>query len=302
MVFFVITTIRHDKFIALRVSIQKKIIIVEMPTPPRKTRSRASSKRSSPTRKNLFNDPMLAAMKRGDMLWGDLMMMTAPAAAAGAGVPRRRTPTPPPTLSPWSIEDEALEDYVTPRLGHLEDLRRHFPIDIVKVPRRDKAYAVRFNRDALMEMRNAANISWDAAMEYEAFQEYRLLHALRAHADLFRLEKPSSKDDVVIVHLIEKPARAGAGDGAAMHVPELRRLSDIKDKFPGVVVWRKVEGRKGESTYALEVMRTFERSNPPHVVDRVLHELKMALEASKFWYVLPARDRSEWMRLEMRHD
>lgn len=259
-----------------------------MPTPPRKTRSRASSKRSSPTRKNLFNDPMLAAMKRGDMLWGDLM--TAP----GAGMPRR-TASPPPTLSPWSIEDEALEDYVTPRLGHLEDLRRHFPIDIVKVPRRDNAYAVRFNRDALMEMRNAANISWDAAMEYEAFQEYRLLHALRAHADLFRLEKPSSKDDVVIVHLIEKPA-------PAMRVPELRRLSDIKDKYPGVVVWRKVEGRKGESTYALEVMRTFERSNPPHVVDRVLHELKMALETSKFWHVLPAHDRSEWVRLEMRHD
>jgi hypothetical protein len=243
-------------------------------------------------------------------MWGDLMMLNAP---------RRRKATPPPSLSPWSIEDEALENYTTPRLEYVEDISREFPVEIVKLPGRANRYALRFDHEALMKMRDEANISWDAAMEYDAFMEYRLLHALRAHPHLFHLEKPTKKDDVVIIELIEKPARAGAGaavparagagavaparaGAGAPYVPALRKLTDIKDAFPGVVVWRKVDGRKGESTYALEVMRTFERANPVHVVEHVLYQLKTALEASRFWYVLPARERGEWVRLEMRHD
>jgi hypothetical protein len=225
------------------------------------------------------------------------------AAPRAASPPRRGSPVapraPPPSpqsaiLSPWSIKNEALEDYAVPDLRQRKAIWTHFPVDVIKIPGHDEKYVIRWNRTKFEEMRNAANISWNAAMEFEAFQEYRLLHALRAHSDIYRLEPPRGSDEIIIIAM-EKPAPAA-------HIPVLCRLTDIKDRFPGIVVWKKVEGRKGESTYALEVMRAFERANPPAVVDRALHDLMTALHASRCWYVLPAEYKGELARLEMRHD
>jgi hypothetical protein len=195
-------------------------------------------------------------------------------------------------LSPWSIEDEALTDYAVPDLRQPKAIWTHFPVDVIKIPGHDEKYVIRWNRTKFEEMRNAANISWNAAMEFEAFQEYRLLHALRAHSDIYRLDPPRGADEIIVITVIKPAAR----------IPALCRLTDIKDTFPGIVAWKKVEGRKGESTYALEVMRSFERANPPAIVDRALHDLMTALQASRCWYVIPAEHRGELARLEMRHD
>jgi hypothetical protein len=77
-------------------------------------------------------------------------------------------------------------------------------------------------------------------------------------------------------------------------------LNDITTHFPGVVVWKAVAGRAGESTYALTVRGDFQRRAPAAEARRTLDALMAALRASTFWTVLaPAGD--EFVRLEMRH-
>jgi hypothetical protein len=145
-------------------------------------------------------------------------------------------------------------------------------------------------------------------MEYELFSELRLIHALRKHARQYALHEPRSKDEIVVIEVLGAAAPTGAtgaagatASAAAPRVPVLRKLNDITTHFPGVVVWAKVDGRKGESTYALKVRNDFTKKVDRKIANRVLRDLEDALRASRFWTVLDA-DKGEWLRLEMSHD
>jgi hypothetical protein len=131
---------------------------------------------------------------------------------------------------------------------------------------------------------------------------------------LYKLHEPRGKDEIVVIEVIggapapvkraRSPARAGAGAAAAAapRVPELKKLNDITTFFPGIVVWKKVDGRKGESTYALSIRNDFQKRTDAKTMRLALGDLEAALRASRFWGVLAPADKSEFLRLEMRHD
>jgi hypothetical protein len=194
----------------------------------------------------------------------------------------------------------------------------NFPVVLEEITTRNgsEKYAVKWHKKNLEEWRSSRTTSWEEAMEYQLFSELRLLHSLRKHAHLYKLHAPRNTGEIVIIEVLggagaagraasprraRSPPRAAAG-AAAVPVPVLRKLNDITTFFPGVVIWKKVDGRKGESTYALTVRGDFMKRAGDKVAHGTLRDLEAALRASRFWSVLPARDRSEFLRLEMSHD
>jgi hypothetical protein len=191
--------------------------------------------------------------------------------------------------------ENALENFETPNLKALKGIWETFPV--IVEPAGPKKFSVRWHRKNLDAWRSSRTKSWDEAMEYELFSELRLLHSLRKHPELYKLHKPSGRDEIVVIEVIGDvvlPAPAFKG-------PELRRLNDITKFFPGVVVWNPVDGRAGETTYALKVRGDFARKHKGAEGRATLADLEAALRASKFWAVLPGRA-DEMLRLEMRHD
>ena len=251
---------------------------------------------------------------RGDIKWGDILSGEVERRMP-AGSPRRsprskspkavRAPppsprSPSPRAKSWNVMNDALEDFETPNLKALRGIWEHFPV-IVEPAGRGR-FSVRWHRKNLEAWRSSRTKSWDEAMEYELFSELRLLHALRKHPELYALHEPSGRDEIVVIEPlggVELPAPAAP---AAARGPELRKLNDITRFFPGIVLWNPVEGRKGESTYALKVRDDFGRKHKGAEGRAMLAELESALRASRFWAVLPARGAGEWLRLEMRHD
>ena len=109
------------------------------------------------------------------------------------------------------------------------------------------------------------------------------------------------------------PPRAGAGSAApfmnappapavpAFVGPRLVKLNDIKEYFP--VVWRKVDGRPGKSTYAIELfgkkITEMSRAVGHDVRKEVTDNLLAALRASNSWTVLAPVER-EVCRIEIK--
>ncbi len=247
-------------------------------------------------------------MERGDLKWGDLLM----------DVPVRPTsksPSPKPSPKEYTIEDDALEDYIVPDLTLRRGIWENFPVVLEEIAPvgGHKAYAVKWHRANLKDWKQSRSASWDEFMEYEAFAEFRLLHSLRSHAHKYRVEKP--KDDTEIVRLVAlhepanaagaaAPPRAAAAAAAvpAYRGPELGpKLADINKVFPGMAVWNKVDGRRGESTWAIEIRGDFQRRLKPAELAQAKRDLDAALRASRFWTVLRPEGDREFVRLEMRH-
>jgi hypothetical protein len=76
-------------------------------------------------------------------------------------------------------------------------------------------------------------------------------------------------------------------------------LNDIKENFP--VVWGKVEGRRGESTYAITLRGDFKRRVGRAAAAKEHARLVDALSHSPAWKVLPPVG-DEDCRIEMKHD
>ena len=303
-----------------------------MPSP--KSGTRRASKSRSPNNgtrsRRLSNfawpaDPIFDAMMRGDLKWGDLLMEADPKYAYKSRSPASRSPPMPraplgsPVTPPYSPINDAFEDFVTPDLRLRKFIWEKFPVVLEEIRTRNgrEMFAVKWHRRNLEEWRSSRTTSYEEAMEYELFSELRLIHSLRKHPHLYALHEPRSKDEIVVIEMLgaaraparaTSPARGAAGIGAAAavaagpRVPERRKLNDITSHFPGVVVWSKVDGRKGESTYALTIRKDFGKKLAPKLKERLLGDLEAALRASRFWSVLPAGERGEFLRLEMRHD
>jgi hypothetical protein len=281
-------------------------------SPNRGTRRGAPAR---PATTGFMSDPFLQAMMRGDILWGDIMTGEVERhmpAVSPRRSPRSKSPkavrapppsprSPSPKAKSWNMMENVLEDFETPNLRALRGIWEHFPV-IVEPAGRGR-FSVRWHKKNLEAWRSSRTKSWDEAMEYQLFSELRLLHTLRKHPELYALHEPSGKDEIVVIEPlggVEMPAPAAAA--AVPRGPELRKLNDITKFFPGIVVWNPVEGRRGESTYALKVRGDFERKHKGAEGRAMLAELESALRTSRFWAVLPARGAGEWLRLEMRHD
>jgi hypothetical protein len=296
-----------------------------MPSPKSKTRRASKSKSpnsgtrraaAAPAAGNFagMRDPLFEAMERGNLKWGDILM-NAPMAASGS--PRRRAAS--SRSSRASSVNSVFENFSTPDLRLKKFIWEHFPVVLEEIPARGgvEKYAVKWHRKNLEEWRSSRTTSWDEAMEYQLFSQLRLLHSLRKHPHLYKLHEPRTKDEIVVIEVIggapapvkraRSPPRAAAGAAAAAaaaapRVPALKKLNDITTFFPGIVVWKKVDGRKGESTYALSIRADFQRRTDAKTMRLALGDLEAALRASRFWGVLAPADKSEFLRLEMRHD
>lgn len=282
-----------------------------MPTPKSKSRRASKSPKSATRRaaRNLFaNDPLLTAMARGNLKWGDLIY-TPPSPGSPRSPAMLGAHPPPPsraTLSPASLEstNTVFNDFVTPDLRQRKFIYENFPVVLEEIKSANGAekYAVKWHRKNLEEWRDTRTSSFAEAMDYMLISELRLLHSLRKYPHLYVIHEPRSADELFVVEMIGDAKRAAAGAGAATAGPVLKKLNDITTHFPGVAVWSKVEGKKGESTYALVIRNDFLKKNEKKIAELVLNNLEAALRASRFWHVLPAAARGEFLRLEMRHD
>ena len=284
-----------------------------MPSPKLGTRksprgSPKSATRSSPRAALAAawaHDPIVEAMLRGELKWSDLLMEEDPKYKYKSRSPASRSPRMPrapagsPASPPYSPFDDVFEGFKTPDLRLRKFIYETFPVVLEAIPSRDgkEKYAVKWHLKNLEEWRSSRTSSFEEAMEYQLFSELRLIHSLRKHPHLYALHEPRSKDEIVVIEMLgarQAPDAAPAG-------PVLRKLNDITTHFPGVVVWSKVEGRKGESTYAFTIRGDFERKHKGAAGRKILEQLEAAMRASRFWTVI-APARGEFLRVEMRHD
>ena len=271
-----------------------------MPSPTRK--------RSPSSPLKMLSDEMAVALESG-LPWGNVMNKNTTRK-------KRRSPSPKPVAASWNIEKEALEDYIVPDLRLRKAIWETFPVDLKPIVSRDgtERYAIVWNQKKLKEWREERAETRDEYMDYADYQAARLLHALKQHSRIYRLEPVRSAEEFAVIAMVhsgrdKSPVRGGGASAAApgrrnksrSPAPRLMRLTDIRDAFPDMVVWKSVEGRRGESTYALTVMNKFLRAVSPKEADRALGDLMAALRASPAWHVLrPVGD--EFARLEMRHE
>lgn len=248
------------------------------------------------TRKNnlseaLRNDPLFAAMNRGNIAWGDLMAQNAPVAKS-AKAAKSASPV---STGPWSATN-ALEDYAVPELLQRKDIWTKFPVVLDKIASRNGTdrYAITWHTKNLKEYRDQAQ-SFDEWSDFTNWTETRLLHALRAHPRTYLLEIPESPDQIAIIAMVHAEGNAPRANSAktrknTYNGPVLRKLNDIKDHFP--VVWHAVEGRPGKSTYAIELfgkkIKEISAVARRDMSSEIKAALLDALKASKAWHVLPA--------------
>jgi hypothetical protein len=309
-----------------------------MPSPTRRSKSRSPNNRTRRARgvSGIFaNDPVVQAMHRGNLLWGDIAV-EAPASyryrsrsPASRSPPMPRAPPGSPVTPPYSPINDAFEGYETPDLRRTAAIWENFPVVLQDVSSRGdrQIVAIKLHHKKFDEWRSTRTKNYGEAMEYDLFTELRLIHSLRKYPRLYTIMEPANDGEIVRIELhgparlelrrartpspprgaagaaarARSPPRAAAAAAAGPRVPVLRKLNDITTHFPGVVVWSSVAGRAGESTYALQIRKDFGKKMAPAAKARVLADLEAALRASRFWSVL-APARGEFLRLEMRHD
>lgn len=261
-----------------------------MQSPTRK--SKKSNKHN--TRKNTpgpLNDPLFQAMQRGNIRWGDLL------------VDENATRPPPSPVKPKSptMENIALKNWSMPNLTMRKGIWEHFPVTLVPLDDRDgtERYAIEWHRKHLKDWASAHSASVAKQMEYQAYTEFRLLHALEAHPHKYVVELPRTKDQIAVIAMVHAGPKV-APSSAKVGAPVLRKLNDIKEHFP--VVWHAVPGKHGKSTYALEIfgkkVREMSMAVGRNVSTEVTEQLMSALRASNAWHVLPSEGK-ELCRLEM---
>jgi hypothetical protein len=281
---------------------------------PRRVHNSKLTARSPPrihaTNTIMAQDPIMTAMMKGELLWGDLLYNSPKSKSPRSKTQKSKTPS-----SNYVPINDVFENYETPRLSDKRFIWENFPVVLehISTTNGTEKYAIKWHLKNLKEWRDTRTKSYEEAMEYQLFSELRLIHSLRKHPHLYVLHEPRTKDEIVVVEMIgaakapidvEYDAVGAPRTKVARKEPEipvLRKLNDITTYFPGVVVWGKVDGRKGESTYALSIRGDFMKKMDRKLANRILDDLEIALRASRFWTVLPPA-RGEYLRIEMRHE
>ena len=229
----------------------------------------------------------------------------------------------------YEKNENMLDGWNLPDLRLRKGIWENFPVDVIPIESTDgiERHAIVWNKKKVEEWRVERVYSEGEALEYERYAEYRLLHALRAHPHKYTIEAPKKPNQIVIIAMVPGPGaeprgaapravvppRAGAGSAApfmnappapavpAFVGPRLVKLNDIKEYFP--VVWRKVDGRPGKSTYAIELfgkkITEMSRAVGHDVRKEVTDNLLAALRASNSWTVLAPVER-EVCRIEIK--
>jgi hypothetical protein len=244
------------------------------------------------------NDPILQKIVDGTLLWGNVLEPKESPKGKPKGSPTRKSPNSNKNSpSSYYQENEALENYVIPDLSKRKGIWEHFPVILDRIADRNgkERYQLLWNMKNLDEWRSPRSKSMEEWMEYQAWAEYRLFHALRAHAHIYAILPPSNVKQIAILEMEGEPKAPNN------RVPVLAKLNDIKEHFP--VIWNKIPGRAGKSTYVLEIygkkMRDISMKAGKNMEATVRKDLMIALKASKAWTVLPAVEKDEFCRLEI---
>ena len=250
-------------------------------------------------------------MAEGKVNWGNLMM------DENAKKPAKKTPSP----KGIDVNTEILENWVMPNLTKRKGVWENFPVVMKELPEEGDGilrFAVEWHNKNVEEWKGSRSASYDEWMEYKAWAEFRLLHALRHHSHIYKIEPPRAPNQIIVLNAGERPANAPASAAAPMRrapsprrsppaaaatgVPILRKLMDIKENFPNVI-WNKVtDGAPGETTYAIVIKGDYARRAPAAQLATFKAQLEAALSASRFWYTLPPAAAGEFKRIQMKHD
>jgi hypothetical protein len=244
---------------------------------PTKTRSKSKSPN---------NNALLKAMAEGKILWGDLIVSN------NKKHKTRKSKSPARAISP-NYEAEMLEDFRVPDLRLRKGIYDNFPVIVNEV--RPGVYEIKWHMKKLKEWRGVKPETWDEYQEYEAFTEFRLLHSLRKYNSIYELLPAEHEGQIVLFRMKE------AINTPRYNGPRLMRLNDINKYFPNMVIWNKVDGRIGESTYSIKIRDDFVRRVGPKNIVRAEHDLMEALRNSPAWLVLNG-DKGELCRIEMKHE
>jgi hypothetical protein len=252
----------------------------------------------------LAGDETMKKLMEGKVAWGDIIESPSKRGASrrrkssAKTASTRKTPSRSPSTpkaphpSPWSsvpsTGSRILSKFETPRIRDPRDLLEHFPIDLLRV-RDSDIIAIVWNDKLLKQWKNERPSSYNEHLEYEMYTEYRLVHTLRQHKELFEILAPKRNDEIVRIRF-NRP-----------RTPPVRlvRREDIYKQFPVIVDRR--DGRPGESTFAIMIRGDFKRSHSRDEVARMTADLMRSLYASKYWKVLPAEHDDEICRIEMSH-
>jgi hypothetical protein len=270
-------------------------------------RKKTLKEMSSPGKalRNWFeSDETMKKLMEGKLAWGNILespkrkatrRKSSPKSASTRKTPSRSAATPKaPHPTPWSslpsTSTRILSQFETPRIHDPRDLLEHFPIDLLRV-RDSDVIAIVWNNKLLKQWKNERPTSYNEHMEYEMYTEYRLVHTLRQHKDLFEILAPKRDDEIVRIRF-HRP-----------RTPPVRlvRPEDIYKQFPGVIVDRNRDGRQGKDTRGIIIRGDFKRRHSRDEIARMTADLMRSLYASKYWKVLPAERDDEICRIEMSH-
>lgn len=254
---------------------------------------------------NESNDEMKKLME-GKMEWGNLVdprrrrstLKSSASKSSGSSTASKRSsastrkmpkaPHPSPWSSLPSTGSRILSKFETPRIHDPRDLLKHFPIDLLRI-RDSDIIAIVWNKELLAKWKNERPSSYNEHLEYEMYTEYRLVHTLRQHKELFEIMAPKRSDEIVRIRF-NRPRTPPA---------RLVRREDIYKAFPVIVDKR--EGKPGEATFGIIIRGDYKRSHTRDEVARMTADLMLSLNTSKYWKVLPAVLEDEICRIEMSH-
>ena len=271
-----------------------------------------NNSRKKYTPRGIMDEPLFQAMNRGNISWGNLMTNENSHKSHGSHKSHESNKSHESHKSHKADspirKNNALENWSMPDLTMRKGIWEQFPVTLVALDDRDgtERYAIEWHKGHLKEWKEERSASFDEWMEYKAFAEFRLLHALHAHPHKYVVEAPRNKNQIVVIAMAHaagpRPDATATVTTAVATVagPVLRKLNDIKEHFP--VVWHPVTGRPGKATYALELfgkkVRDISMAIGHNITGEVTAQLLSALRASNAWHVLPTEGK-ELCRLEM---
>lgn len=247
-------------------------------------------------------DPLFSEMMKGNRSWGNIIEEEE---RKGPMLPTWTFDLPNSlharirTLLKTRSEASYLEGWETPDLRLRKSIWENFPVILDAVNDGDGTdrYAIIWHKDRL----DRSGVDIDT-------QEYRLLYALSKYSNIYALEEPRSPKQIAILTMVHtgnlnrnrnrnRTNKTRRNKGRVANntrrntVPTLKRLLDIKEHFP-FVLWNEVEGKAGTKTYELGINSKIKHDAKDE------ERLMTALKASKFWHVLPSKQK-KFCRLEM---
>lgn len=238
-----------------------------LPSPPRRRSTRRKSSPKSATRKTPSRSPATP-----------------------------KAPRPSPWSSLPSTTSRILDKFETPNIRDPRDLLKHFAINIEPI-RDSDVLALVWNERLLEQWKNERPTSYNEHFEFEKYTEFRLIHTLRKHKDLFEILAPKRGDEIVRIR-VHRPRTPSPSP------VRLVRREDINKHFPVIVdklIVDKREGRADEDTYGIIIRGDFKKRHSRDEVARMTADLMRSLHASKYWKVIPPVRNDELCRIEMKH-